>query len=84
MLMDQMMNMMEKFVMEIKEAEPEKRDHFVKISAAMFEISKELLAVSPEFRKGFAEVHSEFLKYPESGETINLGVESYKKYLQSK
>lgn len=81
MLMDQMMNMMEKFVNEIKEAEPEKRDHFIKMTVTMFEMSKELLAISPEFRKGFAEVHSEFLKYPECGETIKEGVEAYKKYV---
>lgn len=80
MLMDQAMNIMEKLVKEIKESNPEKREHLINSSVMLFEISTEALKNSPEFRKGFAMVHSEFLKYPECQDTIQQSIEAYKKY----
>lgn len=82
MLIDQGMNLMEKLVKEIKEAEPEKRDHLVKTAVMLFEISTEALKESAEFRRGFAMVHSEFLKHPECRDTIEQSIEAYKKYNQ--
>lgn len=82
MLLDQLMNMMEKLVVEIRETEPEKRDHFLKITSELFKISTEAMKISPEFRQGFAMVHSEFLKYPECRETVEQSIKAYEKYLQ--
>ena len=81
MILDQMMNLMEKLVNEIRDTEPEKRDHFLKTTGALFEISAEALKTSPEFRRGFALVHSEFLKHPECRETIEQSIEAYKTYM---
>ena len=80
MILDQMMNMMEKFMQEIKEAAPEKRDHFMKTTATVFEITTEILKESPEVRDGFLKVHAEFLKYPEAEEMIKESIKAYKKY----
>ena len=82
MLMDQAMNIMEKLVKELRDAEPEKRNHFLKTAVMLFEISAEAMKESPEFREGFALVHSEFLKYPESKETILQSIDAYEKYIQ--
>lgn len=81
MLLDQLMNLMEKLVIEIRETEPEKRDHFLKVAAELFEISAEAVRISPEFRQGFALVHSEFLKYPECRETVEQSINAYKKFV---
>lgn len=84
MLLDQVMQMMEKLVEEIKEAEPAKRDHFLNSTLAVFAISQEALQASTEFRQGFAAVHSEFLKYPECKDVIKQSLEAYQRYFQNK
>lgn len=81
MILDQAMNLMEKLVNEIRDTEPEKRDHFLNTAAVLFDISAEALKTSPGFRRGFALVHSEFLKYPECRETIEKSIEAYKTYV---
>ncbi len=75
------MNVMEKLVLEIREAEPQKREHFIKSAVTLLEISTEALKVSPEFRQAFAMVHSEFLKYPECQDTLERGAMAYREYL---
>ncbi len=82
MLLDQMMSVMEKLVKEIRETEPEKRDHFLKITSELFTISAEAIRISPEFRQGFALVHTEFLKYPECRETVEQSLAAYKQFVQ--
>lgn len=82
MIMDQAMHIMEKLVDELKESDPGKRDHFIKIAVSLFDISTEAMKTSPEFRRGFAKAHSEFLKYPECRETLEQSMEAYKTYLQ--
>ncbi len=79
MLLDQAMNIMEKLVNEIKETDSEKRDHFLKSAVSIFEIATDAMRSSPEFREGFARVHSEFLNYPESRETMEQSIKAYKK-----
>lgn len=54
MLMDQAMNLMEKLVNEIKDAPPEKRDHFMKITLSFVEMGIESFRTNPEFRRGLA------------------------------
>lgn len=75
------MNMMEKLVDELKDSDPEKRNHFIKIAVSLFEMSTEAMKTSPEFRRGFAMAHSEFLKYPECRGTLEQSMEAYKTYL---
>ena len=81
MIMDQAMNMMEKLINELKDSDPEKRDHFIKIAVTLFDMSAEAMKTSPEFRRGFARAHSEFLKYPECRETLEQSIEAYETYL---
>ncbi len=80
MLLDQGISIMEKIAKEIKESDPEKRDHFIKSAVTLLEVSTECLRISPEFRNAFAMVHAEFLKYPESAGTFEEGIRAYRKY----
>lgn len=81
MFLDQGMALMEKIAAEIKKAEPEKRDHFLKSSLYFFEIAMEALKESPEFREAFARVHMEFLNYPEyANQVIAKSIEAYDNY----
>ena len=82
MILDQMMNMMEKVVHELKDAEPEKRDHFIKGTLDLLDMSIETLKISPEFRQGFLKIHAEFLNYPESKELIGKSIKAYQDYIQ--
>lgn len=54
MLMNQAMSLMEKLVNEIKEAPPENRDHFMKMTLGFIEMGTEALRTNPEFRKDLA------------------------------
>lgn len=56
MIMNQVMNVMEKLVNEIKEAPPEERDHFMKMTLGFIEMGTESFRTSPEFRKGLAKL----------------------------
>ncbi len=56
MVMNQVMNLMEKLVNEIKEAPPDKRDHFMKITLNFIEMGTEAVLKSPDFRKGLARI----------------------------
>lgn len=82
MLMNQIMVMMEKLTQELKEAEPEKRDHFLKSTLTLLDISAEALEKSPELRQKFAKVHSIFLKFPECKETIELSLKAYETFVK--
>lgn len=50
--------------------DPEKHEELLRMTIELFDLSTEMLKSSPEFRKGFAKVHTEFFKYPECQETI--------------
>ncbi|WP_339063008.1 hypothetical protein [Tepidibacillus marianensis] len=82
MILDQVMNAMEKFMVALNEAEPDKRDHFMKTTATLFQITTEALKVSPEVRDGFLKVHAEFLQYPEAEDMIKESIKAYQKYLK--
>lgn len=56
MIMNQAMNLMEKLVDEIKEAPPERRDHFMKMTLGFIEMGTEALRTNPEFRKDLAKL----------------------------
>ena len=81
MIMDMAMNIMENLIKEIKTAEPEQREHFTKSAVTLLEISLETLKISPEFRQAFGMVHSEFLKHPESRDTLEQGAKAYSEYI---
>ncbi len=83
MLMDQSMNLVEKLVYELEHTTPENRDHFLNISMSLLKMATDSLERSPEFRQGFAKIHAEFLKYPESSLTLEEGIKAYKKYVGS-
>ncbi len=80
MLLDQTMNIFEKVVQEIKEADQEKRNHFTSIAIDLLNVSTEALKTSPEFREAFAVVHAEFFKYPECRITISEAQAAFTKY----
>lgn len=81
MMMNQLMKLMETLAQELKDAPPDKRDHFLNSTVSLFDVAKEAMEKSPEFRQGFAKVHSEFLKYPECKETIAKSIEAYERFL---
>ena len=81
MLLDQTMHIFEKFIDELKEAEPEKIDHFIKSAVSILEISTEALRTSPELREAFLKVHAEFLNYPESKEMIDKSIKAYEDFI---
>ncbi len=56
MIMNQAMNLMEKLVDEIKEAPPEKRDHFMKMALSFIGMGIEAVRTSPEFRQDLAKL----------------------------
>lgn len=81
MLLDTATGILEKLVKEIRETDPAKRDHLVKSATMLLGISTEALKDNPEFRRAFAMVHSEFLKYPECADTLEQGIKAYREYL---
>ncbi|KUO53036.1 MAG: hypothetical protein APF76_12725 [Desulfitibacter sp. BRH_c19] len=83
MLINQLMSMMEKLAQELKEADPDKRDHFLKSTLILLDVSAEAMEKSPELRQKFAKVHSIFLKYPECRETLNQSIKAYETFVKS-
>lgn len=68
MLMNQAMNLMEKLVNEVKEAPPENRDHFMKITLSFLEMGTEAFRTNPDFRRGLARlVDREIQAYLDKG-----------------
>lgn len=56
MLMNQAMNLMEKLVDEIREAPPEKRDHFMKMSLSLIAMGAEAFRTNQDFRRELVKV----------------------------
>lgn len=81
MMMNQLMKIMETLAQELKDATPDQRDHFLNSTIILFDVAKEAMEKSPEFRQGFEKVHSEFLKHPECKETIAKSVEAYERFI---
>jgi len=61
---------------------PKELDEMTNLINNMTEIAIHLLRESPEFRRQFARIHSEFLKYPESREVIEDSIKAFSKYNQ--
>lgn len=53
-VMNQVMNLMEKLVDDIKDAPPEKRDHFMKTILIFVEMGAEAFRTNPDFRRDLA------------------------------
>lgn len=68
-------------VKELDSTEPEKREHFLNLLIKAVDLSTETLKRSPDLRRGFARIHSEFLKYPECRQTLLDGLAAYRKYV---
>lgn len=69
MIIDFISGMAEDTLQRIKK-DPEKYQNFIAATVAVLDTTTEMLKENPELRRAFARVHSEFLKYPESRETI--------------
>lgn len=80
MFKDLVFEIMENQTKTLSDLEPEKLNHLTNSMLNMIKIGTELLKISPEFRQGFADIHGEFLKYPESEATIKEAIAAYKKY----
>ena len=80
MIFDMLSNLPENAMKELKERHPEKNQHIVNTIVAMTDIGVDMLKESPEFRKAFARIHNEFLKYPESRETIEQAIKAQKEF----
>ncbi|SKA01008.1 hypothetical protein [Selenihalanaerobacter shriftii] len=64
---------------QLKESDPKKYDETLKLFIVAAEVGTKMLKESPKFRKVFAEIHAEFLKYPESKEVIETALNANKK-----
>jgi TRAP-type C4-dicarboxylate transport system substrate-binding protein len=64
----------------LKESNPEEYDETIKAFIAATEVGINFLKESPEFRKAFAKIHKEFLKYPECREVIEAGLQANEKF----
>lgn len=56
MLMNQAINLMEKLVDEIREAPPERRDHFMNMTLSLVAMGAEAFRTNPEFRRELAKL----------------------------
>jgi len=61
---------------ELKNSDPKEYDETLKAFIAATEVGIQMLKESQEFRKAFAKIHAEFLKYPESKEVIEKALEA--------
>ncbi|MBM7624994.1 hypothetical protein [Sporohalobacter salinus] len=66
---------------ELKESDPKKYDETVKAFIAATKAGTKILKESPEFRKAFAQIHAEFVKYPEAQEVIKAAQKNNKDFL---
>ena len=80
MIFDMLSNLSEDAMKELRERHPEKNQHIVNTIIAMTDIGVDMLRESPEFRRAFARIHNEFLKYPESQETIEQALRAQKEF----
>lgn len=67
---------------ELKNSEPEQHQYLVNSIVEMAGIATEILKNSPEFRRQFAKIHAEFLKYPECKEVIDEAYRVSTAYLE--
>ncbi|ADL11678.1 hypothetical protein [Acetohalobium arabaticum] len=65
---------------ELKESDPEEYNKTVKAFIAATEVGIKILKESPEFRQAFAEIHAEFLKYPEAKKVIKKAQETNEEF----
>lgn len=83
MILEMMSGFMENAVKELQEAQPAKREEFMQMALSLFQFSTQILKESPEFRRAFAAVHTEFFKYPESQPTISQIFKAEKEFVQN-
>lgn len=79
-IIDFISGMAEDTLQKIKK-DPEKYRNFISAAVAVLDTSTEMLKESPEFRRAFARVHSEFLRYPESRETIEQAFQAQQEFV---
>ncbi|SFH26972.1 hypothetical protein SAMN05660649_04501 [Desulfotomaculum arcticum] len=65
---------------ELREAGEPERKKLVEALTDLTELGIALLHESPEFRQAFARIHSEFLMFPESRDTIEQAFTAYNKF----
>ncbi|WP_198006897.1 hypothetical protein [Desulforamulus reducens] len=70
----------ENAIKELREHHPEKNEGFIQATVALTDIATNMLRESPEFRRAFAKIHEEFLKYPESRSTIEQALQAQKEF----
>jgi len=79
MLINMLSGITDEAIKKMKGANPEERQRIARITAEFLDLGIQLLRESPEFRSAFARIHTEFLKFPESGETIQQAIIAEKK-----
>lgn len=65
----------------VRGAGPEERRKIAGAMAEFLDTSTLLLRESPPLRGAFSRIHSEFLKYPESGDIIRRAISAHKNYV---
>lgn len=81
MLINMLASISDEALKKLKEANPEERQNMARMAAEFLTLSTQLLKESPEFRSAFALIHSEFLKYPESGDTIRQAIHAQRELI---
>jgi len=66
-------------VNKLKEAGTEDLEDASKMAVSFLNLGTRLLRESPAFREAFAQIHTEFFKYPESAETICQAIAALEK-----
>lgn len=68
----------------IRMADPAERQKMAETMAEFLNTASLLLAESPVLREAFANVHSQFLNFPESAGTIHDALSAYDRFISTK
>ncbi|GAB6180436.1 hypothetical protein JCM14036_17550 [Desulfotomaculum defluvii] len=80
MILEMFSNLSENAMIELRDNHPEKNEKIVHAMVALTDIATNMLKESPEFRRAFARVHEEFLRYPESKSTIEQALSAQREF----
>ncbi len=76
------LGMVNKRLKEMKEGDIEEYNKTLEMFLLATEAATHFLQESPEFRKKFAKIHSDFIKSPESAEVIEDSITAYNNFIK--
>ena len=72
------------YVESINDEAPKNLDKMTELFNNLTELAIHMLKTNQEFRLKFAQIHAEYLKYPESRQVIEESINAYNKYNNEK